>query len=76
VRAAIEARLPRPAVELSVLLPYDRGDLVARIHRWGEVLETEHGDTGTLLRVRVGEVLAAELARYLVVATPVGGQSR
>ena len=26
----IEARLPRPAVELDVLVPYDRGDLVAR----------------------------------------------
>jgi GTP-binding protein HflX len=28
-------RLPRPAVDLRVLLPYDRGDLVARIHRAG-----------------------------------------
>ncbi|HEY2669940.1 MAG TPA: GTPase HflX [Rugosimonospora sp.] len=66
VRAAIEERLPRPAVEMSVLLPYDRGDLVARVHRRGEVLETEHGDAGTFLRVRVSEVLAAELARYLI----------
>jgi GTP-binding protein HflX len=76
VRAAIEAGLPRPAVEMTVLLPYDRGDLVARIHRRGEVLETEHGDAGTLLRVRVGEVLAAELQRYLVATSPVGGHTR
>jgi len=71
VRAAIEERLPRPAVELSVLLPYDRGDLVARIHQRGEVLGTDHGDDGTLLRVRVNEVLAAELARYKITTGPV-----
>ena len=39
LRAAIEAQLPRPAVELRVVVPYDRGDLVARIHRTGQVLE-------------------------------------
>jgi GTPase len=76
VRDAIEARLPRPAVELSVLVPYERGDLVARVHRRGEVLATEHADAGTLLRVRVDEVLAAELARYVVTATSVGGDAK
>jgi GTP-binding protein HflX len=75
VRAAIEAGLPRPAVELTVLLPYERGDLVARIHQRGEVLTTEHGDAGTLLRVRVSQVLAAELARYLVTASSVGSHA-
>jgi GTP-binding protein HflX len=73
VRAAIEFRLPRPAVELSVLVPYDRGDLVARVHQRGEVLAADHGDDGTLLRVRVDEVLAAELARYVVTVSSVGG---
>jgi GTPase len=76
VRAAIEARLPRPAVELSVLVPYDRGDLVARVHQRGEVLATDHGDDGTLLRVRVDPVLAAELARYVVTVSSVGGDVR
>jgi GTP-binding protein HflX len=76
VRAAIEARLPRPAVELSVLVPYDRGDLVARVHQRGEVVATEHGDDGTLLRVRVDPVLAAELARYVVTVSSVGGDVR
>src|SRR3712207_4293029 len=50
LRAAVEQRLPRPAVELQVLLPYDRGDLVARIHRKGQVLSTRHTDSGTELR--------------------------
>ncbi|MFI7544557.1 GTPase HflX [Actinoplanes sp. NPDC049599] len=65
LHAAIAARLPRPAVDLRVLLPYDRGDLVARIHRTGQVLETRHTEQGTELRVRVGDQLAAELENFL-----------
>ncbi|WP_091645882.1 GTPase HflX [Micromonospora pallida] len=64
LRASIEARLPRPAVEVRVVLPYDRGDLVARVHRQGEVLSTAHLPEGTLLHVRVGDALAAELAPF------------
>src|SRR2546430_2653229 len=65
---AIEARLPRPAVEISALVPYDRGDLVAPVHPNGEVLESAHREDGTLLRVRVDEALAAELNPYAVTA--------
>jgi GTP-binding protein HflX len=72
VTEAIEARLPRPAVEVSALLPYDRGDLVARVHRRGEVLASEHREEGTLLRVRVDDALAAELSPYAVTVTPAG----
>ncbi len=64
LRAAIEERLPRPAVELRAVLPYDRGDLVARVHRSGEVLESEHLPEGTLVHVRVDAALAAELAPF------------
>jgi GTPase len=66
LRAAIEARLPRPAVEIEVLIPYDRGDLVTRMHVRGEVLHTDHEDEGTRLRVRVDAELAGELTPYLV----------
>jgi GTP-binding protein HflX len=66
LRAAIEARLPRPAVQLDVRVPYDRGDLVARLHERGEVLSSEHTEAGTELRVRVDEMLATELAPYTV----------
>jgi GTP-binding protein HflX len=64
LRVAIAARLPRPAVTLSLLIPYDRGDLVAWIHRRGQVLTTRHTDEGTELQVRVPEQLAAELTPY------------
>ena len=46
LRAAVEGRLPRPAVELAVLVPYDRGDLVARVHERGEVLAAQHTERG------------------------------
>jgi GTP-binding protein HflX len=64
LRTAIDSHLPRPAVELRVVLPYDRGDLVARIHRRGQVITTRHTDDGTELQVRVDEQLAAELSAF------------
>ncbi len=64
LRAAIDRNLPRPAVDMRVLLPYDRGDLVARIHRSGQVVATRHTDEGTELQVRVDEQLAADLAPF------------
>ncbi len=64
LHAAIAERLPRPAVDMRVLLPYDRGDLVARIHRGGQVLDTRHTEQGTELKVRVGQQLAAELENF------------
>jgi GTP-binding protein HflX len=68
VRAAIEADLPRPDVEVRVLLPYDRGDLVSRIHDKGEVISTEHTGEGTVVEARVNEALAGELEPYALVA--------
>ena len=64
LRARLEQRLPRPELEVEALLPYDRGDLINRIHQAGEFLATEHTAEGTLVRVRVNPDLAGELARY------------
>ena len=63
-RAAIEADLPRPAVEVVALLPYDRGDLLSRVHDHGEVISVEHTGDGTLLKARVGDALAGELEPF------------
>jgi GTP-binding protein HflX len=62
--AAVEADLPRPSVEVAALLPYDRGDLLSRIHDHGEVISVEHTADGTLLKARVNEALAGELSAY------------
>ena len=63
---AIEAHLPRPAVEMRVLVPYDRGELVAAVHDRGEVLSVDHRETGTELWVRVPRFLAAALQPFTV----------
>ena len=62
----LDARLPRPEIDVHVLLPYDRGDLVSRVHGSGEVLTEEHEPTGTVLTARVGSELAAQLAPYAI----------
>ena len=58
---AIEEDLPGAWIEVDVLVPYSRGDLVSRAHRTGEVSAEEHGEQGTRLRARVPAALAAEL---------------
>ncbi len=68
LRSVLESRLPRPAVELAALVPYERGDLIDRIHRSGELLTSEHIDAGTRLTARVNPDLAGELAPYALVA--------
>ena len=60
----IESRLPRPEVEVRALVPYERGDLINRIHQSGEFITSEHTDDGTLVVARVHPSLAGELAPY------------
>ncbi|MCT2590593.1 GTPase HflX [Streptomyces sp. N2-109] len=65
LRALLDAELPRPSVELEVLVPYTQGGLVSRAHAEGEVLSEEHTGEGTLLKARVHEELAAELRAFV-----------
>jgi GTP-binding protein HflX len=58
-RVGERLRALAPIVELVV--PYDRGDVVAALHRDGEVLVEVHGDHGTRVRARVPRL---EVARY------------
>ncbi|MET7603880.1 GTPase HflX [Streptomyces avermitilis] len=63
--ALIDNELPRPSVEIEALVPYTHGKLVARAHTEGEVISEEHTPEGTLLKARVHEELAADLAPYV-----------
>jgi GTP-binding protein HflX len=40
--ARIDLELPRPAVELEIMVPYTAGSLLSRVHGEGEVLSEEH----------------------------------
>jgi GTP-binding protein HflX len=65
---AIDAALPRLDVQVKLVVPYSRGDLVARAHAEGEVLETEHVADGTRLEARVPPGLAAQLEAACAIA--------
>ena len=54
-------------IAVDVTIPYDRGDLVARLHNDGRVDATEHTEHGTRVKARVPAALAAGLRQY---ATP------
>ena len=49
---------------VDVMIPYDRGDLVARIHADGRVHATEHNAEGTRIKARVPVALAASLREF------------
>jgi GTP-binding protein HflX len=69
LRGRIAELLPRPEVELEMLVPYQQGSLVARVHAEGEVLAEEHTPEGTLLRARVSPDLAPAVLPYVTEAT-------
>jgi GTPase len=70
LRELVEARLPRPDIEVNVLVPYTRGDLVARMHEQAEVLHTEHTEGGTLVHARVDPALADALRPFRAAGVP------
>ncbi len=51
-------------ITVDVTIPYDRGDLVARLHSDGHVDAVEHTDAGTRLKARVPAALAAGLRDF------------
>lgn len=61
---AISQQLPRPEVLVDVLLPYVRGELVARAHAEGDVISEEHTGEGTRLRAKVRPDLASMLQPF------------
>jgi GTP-binding protein HflX len=66
----VAARLPHPEVCLTVVLPFQRGDLLDRAYRDGEVLEADHQPNGTRLLVRAPAALAHVLSPFVLPAEP------
>ena len=61
LEALIAERLPKPNEKFEGVLPYDRGDLVSKVHLTGKVIEIEYLEAGTRLVALVSQDLAAEL---------------
>ena len=64
LRARLADILGRLDIEVSVLLPFNRGDLVARIHADGRILRSTHDVDGTRVHARVPKSLASALHEY------------
>ncbi|MGH9050003.1 MAG: GTPase HflX [Acidimicrobiia bacterium] len=55
-------------IELSV--PYERGDVMAALHRAGEVLVEVHGDAETRVRARIPDAGLSRFAEFVVGSPP------
>ncbi|KQR43612.1 GTPase HflX [Frigoribacterium sp. CFBP 8754] len=57
--------LPEPEVEVDLLVPYDRGEVVAHLHDAGRVVSTDYEEAGTRLHARVYPSDVAALAPFV-----------
>ncbi|MFC8302092.1 GTPase HflX [Specibacter sp. NPDC057265] len=63
---AIAEAIPHPSVPLTLMIPYDRGDVLNKLHGSdAEIISLEHGEKGTVAQVRVREDLAAEVGPFI-----------
>ena len=58
---AIEAALPKPKIEIDVVIPFNRGDLVSAVHERGEIISEEYLPEGTKLHAMVDGALARKI---------------
>ena len=61
----ISEELSKLKVEVELSIPFDKGDLVARVHEEGEVLSESYTESGTHLVARVGRESLPALRDYL-----------
>jgi GTP-binding protein HflX len=67
--ARIAEAIPSPTIELTLLVPYERGDVVSSMHDRAVVLSTDYEESGTRVRVLVHEADAPALQEFAVSAT-------
>jgi GTP-binding protein HflX len=51
---------------VELLVPYERGDVMASIHREGEVVSTSHEDAGIRVRARLADASRGRLTDFIV----------
>lgn len=62
--AAIDTALPRPAVDVDVIIPYDRGDLVTLLHDRADIESIEYLEQGTAVRAKAYASVASVVEQY------------
>ncbi len=58
-------RLRALALVTELLIPYERGEVLAAVHREGEMVSIEHTDEGTLVRVRMDDAGRGKFREYV-----------
>jgi GTPase len=64
--ATLADRLRAIATPAELLIPYDRGDVLAAVHREGEVISSSHEDGGVRVRARLADASVGRLAEFVV----------
>jgi GTPase len=57
--------LPAPEIEVSLLVPYDRGEVISRLHVQGRVLSTDYREDGTLVSALVHPARVSDLQEFV-----------
>jgi GTP-binding protein HflX len=65
-------RLRSIARVTDLVIPFERGDILAAVHREGEVVSTTQDETGFRLRARLSEASAGRLAEFIPDSSNVG----
>ena len=60
---AIESSLPRPRVEITATIPFNRGDIVSAIHERGEIISEDYSGEGTIIHAMVDGAIAEKISR-------------
>jgi GTP-binding protein HflX len=63
---AIGDRMRALTTVIELLIPYDRGDIVATVHREGEVVSTANDENGMRIRARLADASAGRLSEFVV----------
>jgi GTP-binding protein HflX len=59
-------RLRALTTVVEMLIPYERGDIMASVHREGEVVSTRESATGMVVRARLSDASAGRLSEFVV----------
>ncbi|WP_349904537.1 GTPase HflX [Parafrigoribacterium humi] len=64
LRAALAELLPQPSIEVDLLVPYDRGDVISALHDHATILTTTYEPEGTRVTALVTEEQAPGLLGF------------
>ena len=63
--AALDEQVGSDTQEVQFRIPFERGDVLARVHRQGHVLRREEDEHGTRITARVSPKVAGQIEKLL-----------